>query len=62
MVKDMNTDVITIMNLIGSLIEVAVMVLTVYISTLSRCREYGVLKALGAQRRSTILSMFCPAI
>ena len=47
-VKDMSTDVITIMNLIGFLIGLAVMALTVYTATLSRRKEYGVLKALGA--------------
>jgi putative ABC transport system permease protein len=50
-VKDMSTDVITIMNLIGFLIGLAVMALTVYTSTLSRRREYGMLKALGARNR-----------
>jgi len=48
-VKDMSTDVITIMNLIGFLIGLAVMALTVYTATLSRRAEYGVLKALGAR-------------
>lgn len=48
-VKDMSTDIITIMNLIGFLIGLAVMALTVYTSTLSRRREYGMLKALGAR-------------
>lgn len=48
-VKDMSTDVVTIMNLIGFLIGLAVMGLTVYTATLSRKREYGVLKALGAR-------------
>jgi len=48
-VKDMSTDVITIMNLIGFLIGLAVMALTVYTATLSRRKEYGVLKALGAR-------------
>jgi putative ABC transport system permease protein len=47
-VKDMSTDVITIMNLIGFLIGLAVMALTVYTATLSRRAEFGVLKALGA--------------
>jgi len=47
-IKDMSTDVITIMNLIGFLIGLAVMALTVYTATLSRRAEYGVLKALGA--------------
>lgn len=48
-VKDMSTDVITIMNLIGFFIGLAVMALTVYTATLARRAEYGVLKALGAR-------------
>ena len=48
-VKDMGTDVITIMNLVGFLIGLAVMALTVYTATLSRRKEFGVLKALGAR-------------
>ena len=58
-VKDMSTDLITIMNLIGFLIGLAVMALTVYTATLSRRAEYGVLKALGASNRQlyqTVLS------
>jgi putative ABC transport system permease protein len=50
-VKDMSTDVITIMNLIGFLIGLAVMALTIYTATLSRRKEFGVLKALGAHNR-----------
>jgi len=48
-VKDMSTDVIAIMNLVGFLIGLAVMALTVYTATLSRRAEYGVLKAVGAR-------------
>lgn len=47
-VNDMSTDIVTIMNLVGFLIGVAVMALTVYTATLARRAEYGVLKALGA--------------
>ena len=47
-VNDMSTDVVTIMNMIGFLIGLAVMALTVYTATLARRAEYGVLKALGA--------------
>lgn len=50
-VNDMTTDVITIMNLVGVLIGMAVMALTVYTTTLARRAEYGVLKALGARTR-----------
>jgi len=48
-VRDMSTDLITIMNLVGFLIGLAVMALTVYTATLARRAEYGVLKALGAR-------------
>lgn len=48
-IRDMSTDVIAIMNLIGFLIGLTVMALTVYTSVLARRREYGVLKALGAR-------------
>jgi ABC-type dipeptide/oligopeptide/nickel transport system ATPase subunit len=50
-INDMSTDVITIMNLVGVLIGMAVMALTVYTATLARRAEYGVLKALGAHTR-----------
>ncbi|MBI4674529.1 MAG: ABC transporter permease [Chloroflexi bacterium] len=48
-VNDMSTDIVTIMNLVGFLIGVAVMALTVYTATLARRAEYGVLKAVGAR-------------
>ncbi len=50
-VKDMVTDLITTMNLVGFLVGLAVMALTVYIATLSRRGEYGILKAVGARNR-----------
>ena len=61
-VKDMSTDVITIMNLIGFLIGLAVVALTVYTSTLSRRREYGMLKALGARNRDLYFTVLTQAI
>jgi putative ABC transport system permease protein len=48
-VKDMSTDVIAIMNLIGFFIGLAVMALTVYTATLARRKEFGMLKAIGAR-------------
>lgn len=48
-VRDMSTDIVTIMNLIGFVIGLAVMALTVYTATLARRAEYGALKALGAR-------------
>lgn len=50
-VTDMTTELVALMNLVGLLIGLAVVALTVYIATLSRRDEYGVLKALGARNR-----------
>jgi putative ABC transport system permease protein len=61
-VKDMSTDLVTIMNLIGFLIGLAVMALTVYTSTLSRRREYGMLKALGARNTDLYCTVLAQAI
>jgi putative ABC transport system permease protein len=61
-VKDMSTDVITIMNLIGFLIGLAVMALTVYTATLARRSEYGVLKALGARNRHLYRAVLAQAL
>lgn len=51
LVMDMSGDVIAIMNAIGFLVGLVVVALTVYVATLARRREYGVLKALGASNR-----------
>jgi len=61
-IKNMSTDVITIMNLIGFLIGLAVMALTVYTATLSRRREYGVLKALGARNNHLYQAVLAQAL
>ena len=50
-IAGMSTDIVSIMNLIGLLIGLAVMGLSVYTSTLARRAEYGVLKAIGASNR-----------
>lgn len=62
MVKDMSTDVIAIMNLIGLLIGLAVMALTVYTATLARRAEYGVLKALGARNGQLYRAVLAQAL
>jgi putative ABC transport system permease protein len=49
--KDMSADIIGIMNTAGFLTGFAVVALTVYIATIARRREYGVLKAMGARNR-----------
>jgi putative ABC transport system permease protein len=61
-IKDMSTDVVNIMNLIGFLIGLAVMALTVYTSTLARRREYGMLKALGARNTDLYLTVLAQAL
>lgn len=48
LVLDMSGDVISIMNVIGFVVGLAVVALTVYIATLALRREYGTLKAFGA--------------
>jgi putative ABC transport system permease protein len=49
--EDMSADILGIMNTAGFLTGFAVVALTVYIATLGRRREYGVLKAMGARNR-----------
>ncbi len=51
LVMDMSADVISIMNVVGFVVGLAVVALTVYVATLARRREYGALKALGAPNR-----------
>jgi putative ABC transport system permease protein len=47
--EDMGADIISIMNTAGYLTGLAVVVLTVYMATIARRREYGVLKAIGVR-------------
>jgi len=61
-VRDMSTDLVTIMNSVGFLIGLAVMGLTVYTATLQRRAEHGVLKALGASNRELCLSVAVQAL
>lgn len=49
LVGDMSADIISIMNTAGYLTGLAVVVLTIYIATVARRREYGVLKAIGVR-------------
>jgi len=49
LVGDMSADIITIMNTAGYLTGLAVVALTIYIATVGRRREYGVLKAMGVR-------------
>jgi putative ABC transport system permease protein len=49
LVQDMTRDLVGIMNTAGYLTGLAVVALTVYIATIARRREYGVLKAIGVR-------------
>lgn len=49
--QDMSADLLSIMNGAGFLTGFAVVALTVYIATIARRREYGVLKAMGVRNR-----------
>jgi putative ABC transport system permease protein len=51
LVMDMTADVISIMNAVGFIVGLMVVALTVYVATLSRRREFGALKAIGAPNR-----------
>ena len=51
-VTDMSADVIAIMSAVGFIVALAVVALTVYVATLARRREFGVLKALGTRNRT----------
>jgi putative ABC transport system permease protein len=51
LVMDMSADVISIMNAVGFIVGLMVVALTVYVATLSRRREFGALKAIGAPIR-----------
>jgi putative ABC transport system permease protein len=62
LVKDMAGDVLTIMNLVGLMVGLAVMSLTVYTATLARRAEYGVLKAVGAKSRHLYLAVVAQAL
>lgn len=48
LIRDMGTNIIAVMNLLGFLIGLAVMALTIYLAMLSRRSEFGMLKAVGA--------------
>jgi len=48
-VRDMSAEILGLMNIAGFLIGLAVMGFSLYTSTLSKAKEYGVLKAIGAK-------------
>lgn len=48
-VSDMSIDIMRLMNSVAFLIGLAVLGLTVYTATLSKLKEYGILKAIGTK-------------
>lgn len=62
LVKDMSADIINIMNIAGFLTGFAVVALTVYIATIARRKEYGVLKAMGVRNRLLYLVVLVQAL
>lgn len=62
LVKDMAADVLTIMNIVGFAIGLAVMSLTIYTATLARRAEYGALKALGARNGDLYRAVLAQAL
>ena len=61
-IRDMSVEILNIMNLSGFLIGLAVTALTLYISTLRKRQEYGVLKAIGAKNRHLYLVVAAQAV
>jgi putative ABC transport system permease protein len=61
-IRDMGSDLVGIMNLVGFVVGLAVMALTVYTATLARRVEYGVLKAIGARNRQLYQAVLAQAL
>lgn len=51
MIRQMGVDVIRAMNLVSYVVGLLVIGLTIYTATVERAREYGVLKAIGADTK-----------
>lgn len=61
MIRQMGVDVIQAMNYVAYVIGMLVIGLTIYIATVERSREYGVLKALGVDDLSLLKVVFMQA-
>jgi len=60
-VKDMSADIMQIMSIISFAIALAVVALTLFTATLSKLREYAVVKALGAPSWRLARTLFAQA-
>jgi putative ABC transport system permease protein len=61
LVRQMGTDVIRAMSAVAYVVGLLVIGLTIYTATLERSREYGVLKAIGADNRQLLGAVFTQA-
>jgi putative ABC transport system permease protein len=61
MIRQMGVDVVRAMNMVAYAIGLLVIGLTIYTATLERAREYGVLKAIGADNRRLLSIVFAQA-
>ncbi len=61
-IRDMSVEILNIINASGLLIGLAVTALTLYINSLRKGREYGVLKAIGAGNRDLYLVVGSQAV
>jgi putative ABC transport system permease protein len=60
-VRSMAADIMAIMSIIGFLIALALIGLTLFTATITKQREYGVLKALGARTRRLVAVVLAQA-
>ncbi len=62
LVRDMGADLVGIVNDAGYLTGLAVVVLTIYVATVARHREYGILKAMGVRNSRLLQIVFVQAL
>ena len=62
LIRQMGVDIIRAMNIIAYIVGLLVIGLTIYTATLERSREYGMLKALGANNARLAVVVLCQAL
>jgi putative ABC transport system permease protein len=62
LIRQMGVDIIRAMNIIAYIVGLLVIGLTIYTATLERSREYGMLKALGANNTRLAVVVLCQAL
>lgn len=61
MISQMGVDIIKAMNIVSYVVGLLVIALTIYTATLERMREYGMLKAIGADFGALVRVVFAQA-